>query len=183
MKERGFTLIEMVVVLLLFGIVFTGVLMLYDQHNKIYDFQQAYVKANGSARNVVEQLVNHGRQASEIIAARNMNGIDRVSDTSSIILQLPSVNPTGILIPGSSDYVVYYLEGTKLWQEIDASAGSLKQDGKKLLSESASSLSFTYDNADFEQVRSVNVDFRTQESFRRGVVAGQLSQVFYLRNR
>jgi prepilin-type N-terminal cleavage/methylation domain-containing protein len=181
-KEQGFTLVEMVVVLLLFSMVTGGIFVLYKQHNAIFEYEQAYVKAVGSTRNAMEAILLSGRSSYRVLSSASVSGTFRDSGDHEIVLQIPSVDGSNVLIPGSYDLAVYYLEGNKLWQEIEYAAGTGRPASKRLLSESVTDFNLDYDNADYAQVKKVTVEIKTAESYRKGSAIGNLKQQFYLRN-
>src|SRR5262245_41897361 len=71
-KESGFTLIEVLIVVLLTAIILIALLDLFDSNQKIYTAQQQVTSMNTSARTALERMVTSIRTA----GSNNLNAVN-----------------------------------------------------------------------------------------------------------
>jgi prepilin-type N-terminal cleavage/methylation domain-containing protein len=179
--SRGFSLIEIVIVVGLFAVLSLVLALLFLYFNTTYIFGTARVDTAGSARNVVtaaEELLLPARYA---LASRTFSGTPYTANSTTLILEIPSY-ASGTVIANTYDYAVIYKTGTSVYALIEVGAGSERQPGTKLLSNYVSTLTFTYDNVNFPQVTSVDVDVTTSTLAKGTTVTAQLREKVYLRN-
>lgn len=181
-SEEGFTIIEIVVVLFFIALIGTALFAVFTEHNKIYNFEQALIKATGSARTSLNEITEFGLQAHRVIQSQTVNSVAYTSGAQTLILQLPAIDSSGSIINGTYDYVVFNLSGSTLTEQIQAGSGSARATGAKQLSTSVTSLAFTYDNVDFTQVKNISVDLRTAETSRGETINQHLEQKIRIRN-
>lgn len=182
MRQRGFTLIEIVVVIGLISLVLGGVLALFISNNRIYNYQTALIKASGSARTAMNAFSQDALQGYRVLASYNINGTPYNSNSSTVIFQLPAYNSSGTVISNTYDYVAYSVTGTSLKRDLQAASGSVRITSTKILSSSVSSWAVTYDNAVFSSVKKVSVDLVTSESYKSQTVTQHLAGQYKLRN-
>lgn len=150
--------------------------------NSIYGYQQAFMAAAGSSGASMNALEAAVLPASQALSSHNFSGTSYSSATTTLVLELPSVDSLGNIIPGANDYVAFYASSTALYRLTQAYASSVRVSGLKKLSTTLSSLSFTYDNADFTKVTNVTADIQTQAQFKQQTVQSRLREQLYLRN-
>lgn len=160
-----------------------GMLSLFDWHNKVYYLEQAEVQATGSARTALSHMDKYIGQASTILASQDIGGTTYNSGATTVVLQIPAIDNNNDIIATTSDYVVYYVDGTQLFEVLQAGTNSIRKSATKQLSDSVNTLSFSYDNADYSQVRKVTVDLQTRAQARATQVNTHLTQTIFLRNR
>lgn len=174
-KQRGFTIIETIIVIAIFLIIIAGLLALYTNYNKVYNSQQATARVIGSSSITVAELQGDVRQASEIMTSYVFSGTTYTTDADTLVLKLPALlnSSSGL---GEYDYIVYYLNGTKLYRQVLASANSTRKSVTQQLSDTISSVAFTY------AIGSVGVDIQLQLTVGRSTVSHRIQQTLYLRN-
>ncbi len=180
--EAGFTLIETVVVVFLFSLILVALSGLLDRHNYLYNFEVSLTKATGSARQAIDQIDTYSLQAHRVLASQVISGTTYNSGATVLVLQLPAINSSGLIIANTWDYVVFYTNGTQLWQQIQAGSGSVRATGSKLLSSSLQSLAFTYNNNSFPSVKKISIDLQTREVYKTQNINFHLEQQVLLRN-
>jgi len=181
--KKGATLIEAVVLVAVSVIVLLALVNLYFIFNTIYGYQQAFIATAGSAGRAANALQTVVLQADAVLVSRSFSGTMHSSGTTTLVLSLPSVDEAGELVSGASDYIVFYASSTELYRLVEAHAQSSRISGLTRLSSTLSSLSFTYDSADFAAVTTVTADIETETLFRDELVESDVSEQWYLRNR
>jgi type II secretory pathway pseudopilin PulG len=181
-KQRGFTILEIVVVLGLIVVVMLGLFALFTNHYKIYNYENALIKASGSARSTMTDISVDALQAYRVLQNSTINGTAYVSGPTTLIFQVPAFTSSGTAIANTYDYVAYSLTGTTLKEDFQAGSGSSRKTHSRTLSTSVSALTFTYDNATWNSVKKVTVDLTTQEVYKGETITQHLNQQFRLRN-
>lgn len=181
-KQLGFTLVETVIVLGLLAIVMLGILFIFGGFNNVYNQQQAFINTSRSGSLAVNEVQNYVFQADLVVSSKIISGTTYTTNSTTLVLELPSINSTGDIITGKFDYVVFYLNGTSLYRLASPDAASSRTSGTRLLSNVVSSLSFTYDNSNLALATKIDMDLRTQAVGGGQTVTNRLRQQMYLRN-
>jgi prepilin-type N-terminal cleavage/methylation domain-containing protein len=182
MIKRGFTLIETVVVIAISVMALLALVNLFIVFNSIYGYQNAFIAAAGSAGGSMNSLEAYVSQAENVLASRTVSGTSYSSGTSTLVLEIPSIDSSGNALPSAKDYVVFHASGTVLYRIVAADNQSSRLSGQKQMSGTLSSLSLTYDDSDFTQVTNIVVDIRTQAVYKQQIVQSRLIEQLYLRN-
>lgn len=182
--QKGFTLMEVIIVTFLFGILLMGLMQVFDWHQKVFQLEQAEVRATGSVRSTLNDMSEYIAQGNRIVANRTINGQTYNSGSGALVLELPAVNSSGNIIGGTYDYVTYYLTGSELYQVIQPGNGSVRIGNTKQLSSVMESAVFTYNNPDPTLASIVNVDLQARAKSRGdSTVAIHITDTIFLRNR
>jgi len=180
--NRGFTLIEALIVIFISTLLLLGFLTLYDWHSKTYNFQQATVRVSESGRFAMQAMNTYISQSYRVLASMTINGAAYTSSSTTVVLQIPAIDSNNNVLAGKWDYAAFYGSGSKFFQDVQVDPSSVRLGEKKILSDSLASISFTYDNADFALAESVAVDLLTQVVVRDQTVSSHLTQNIYLKN-
>ena len=180
--QQGFTLVEAMVVVAVSVILIIALLNLYDGYNRVYNSQQNLIRVAGSAGAIINDLQIYVSQADQVLGSHTFSGTNYSSGTNTLVLEIPTVDSGGNILTGKFDYAAYYASGTKVYRLLQTDASSSRASILKQLSDSASSLSFAYDNGDFTQVQQVNVNVQTQIQVKQQAIVSHLTQSLYLRN-
>ncbi|GAC1413688.1 MAG: hypothetical protein NVSMB66_6100 [Candidatus Doudnabacteria bacterium] len=182
MKQKGFTLIEIIIVMALLITVIGGVLELFISHNKIFSYQNALIKASGSARTTMNEISQDALQSYRIVGSQTVNGTSYTSGASTVIFQIPSFNASGTVISNTYDYAVFSLNGNTLNEDFQAGTGSVRPTVTKTLSTSVTAFNISYDNASWPLVKKVTVGLTTSEVSRTETITQRLVEQYKLRN-
>jgi len=178
----GFTLIELMLVLFFTGILITVVFSLYDWHNKIYYYQQGLVQTSASSRTAVTTMQTYVAQANQVLASASVSGTTYTTSANTLVLQLPAIDSSNNIVSGKWDEAAFYPSGSNFYFRLEPDAASSRRQTYKLLSDSLSSISLTYDNATMSMVKEVTVNFKNQLQVKNQTVTSNLQQNMYLAN-
>ncbi len=181
-SQKGFTIIETVVVVAMLVLILVGMLALFTSHNKIYNYETALIKATGSARAAMNDISEDALQATRVVTSQTINSTAYTSGATTVIFQIPSFDSSGAPIANTYDYVAYALTGTTLVEDFQAGSGSIRVTHTKTLSTSVSALNITYDSATWASVKKVTVDLTTSEVYRGETITQHLVEQYKLRN-
>ena len=181
--ERGFTLIELILVIFVSSILLIGLLGLYSWHSRVYSYQQAVIGVTEQSRLGGNSLKTYASKAELVLASATVDGVDFVSTTTSVILLLPVTDSGGEVISGANDLALFYLSGKDFFFKLKPHASSSRLSLLKLLSDSVNTLTLGYDNADFNFVESINIDMEALKQSQDGtIVKSRLQENIKLRN-
>ncbi len=181
-NQEGFTLVEIVIVVALFAILIFAFLGLYDDHGKLFNFENGVIRTSGGNRQALNEMRTLVLQSKLVLASRTFSGTVYTSGPSTMILQIPSIDASNNVIAGTWDYAVFYASGTRLYRILEANASSVRKSNTKLLSDTLSAVTFTYNSTDFAEVNTVDVDLTSQLQVRNQSVSSHEQLKLYLRN-
>jgi prepilin-type N-terminal cleavage/methylation domain-containing protein len=178
----GFTLIETLVVTALMGLL---LVVLYDFFlitNTFFYTANGEVSAATNARMAVTEITTLTRTSSHALASRTFSGVSYTAGPTTLILELPAVGVSGAVIVGVYDYVVFYLTNGVLYEKVEANGSSSRLSRTRILADTVSALTFTYDNADYSLIKAVTVDLTTQAVVKGQTFSTHLREQVYRRN-
>ena len=181
-QEAGFTIIEVIITMAIFASIILALLFIFDNFYKTYSVQQSLISVSGSARNAMEEIQNYALPANQVMVSYTFSGTVYNSGANVLVLQIPSIDSTGATITGKYDYVVFYATGSKLHRLALSDASSARAGGLKLLSDTLSGITFSYDNGTLSQATRVTIDIQTRALARRQTQQIHLIEQVYLRN-
>ena len=161
MRNRAFTLVEVVITL---GIAVTMLIVLlqfFISTNKQFAFQKTFVEVAQGADDVALAVAELALPAGQVLASRTFGTTTYQSGAQTLVLEIPSIDSSGAVISGTYDYAVFYVAAGKLYRITAVGSGSARKPGTRLMSENVTALTFTYDNVTFANVTSVTVSVTT----------------------
>lgn len=181
-SARAFTLMEVIIVVGIFSIMFLALIKFFISYNTSYIFERAVVTTSSSADALMNEIEAAVLPANQVVASRTFGAVTYTSGASVLVLEVPSIDSSGVIISGTYDHIVFYTNGKYVYEIIDANAASSRKSRTRQLSDSLSALTFTYDNASFPSVKQVTADITTQAVFPTRTTQSHLRQQIYLRN-
>jgi hypothetical protein len=122
--------------------------------------------------------------ADSVVSSHTFSGTSVSTGANALVLELPTVNAAGAIVPNAHDYVGFYLTGTDLYRAIDANASSARVSGTKRIAPLVALMSLSYDTADATQATTVFATTTTElVTQRSGAVQTTLHGQSYLRNK
>jgi type II secretory pathway pseudopilin PulG len=180
--QKGFTIVETLIVLAIFIVMTVTLGYLYVGYNKSFVYVQATVDVAGSAGSVVSEVSDAVKQATRVVTSHTFSSTNRTTGANVLVVELPSIDSSGNILAGDFDYVAFYMTGVNVYMAIDADSSSSRTSVTKILSDTGQSLGFTYDNGDMSLVTMVNVNIQTSKVVLSQTVSSSLHQQVYLRN-
>ena len=181
-RHSAFTLIETVIVIALSLCVVTALSFLLYTFNKALSYGNISTQSYTSAGALLREIESLALSANAVLQTRSFSGTTYTSTTTSLVLELPSIDNSGNVIANARDYVVFYAAGANAYRLLEKNASSARVAGTKLLSSTLDTLAFSYDDTDFAQVRTVTVDIQTRAQVKEETVTSRLYQQIRLRN-
>lgn len=187
MREQGFTLIEIMVVVGLFALLMLFATGIFLSHNGLYFAQRAEINAVGSARHALDDMTDEIREAVAVAVSTDYQSVTYTTDADTLVLRLPATDASGVPLSGTYDYIVYYIDSgnPQYLRKIAApNAASFRRvEDKKLLTEYLNSLVFTYNDPTPANASRINVQLVTRDTARLATRAITLTEDVYLRNK
>jgi len=182
MRQSGFTLIETVIALGLFIVLLFAFLQIFEGTQQIFLTQQNVTDVAGSASLLMTDITAAAAQADQVLSSYTFSGTTYSTNAATLVLELPTVNSSGNIVSGAHDYIAFYSSAGNAYEIASADPSSARQSGTKKLSDALSSMAFTYDNATYSLVTSVDTDIVTQATADGLTPNAHLNQLTYLRN-
>jgi prepilin-type N-terminal cleavage/methylation domain-containing protein len=159
--SAGFSLIEVIVAMAIFLILSLALLSLYQAFGSLYGLGRAQFSAVGGVRVPLAEVVEYVSQAYRVVASQDFSGTLYTSNSSTLVVQIPAVDANDRVVANSWDYAVFYKNGARAYRQLQPAAESARSGGTRQLTDVATSLQFSYDNADFSLVKKVGVSLET----------------------
>jgi prepilin-type N-terminal cleavage/methylation domain-containing protein len=181
-SPRGFTLLEVAIVIGMFVVMMAVVIQFFITYSTSYLVDRATMSVASSAGSIVNEVTELGYSADQILNSHSFGGTTYTTDATTLVLELPAINASGVVISSVYDYVVFYRVGESVYRLLEAGTGSNRTPGTKLLSDSVTSFGFTYDHATPSQASTTVVSVTAQKVVHGAPVRSQLSNTVHLRN-
>jgi len=178
MSQRGFTLIETVIVIALVVIMSFVLTELYLGHNRIYQTQNAELNVNYSARMALDEIDEAVRQANVVEDAYG----GYTTGAQTMVLAVQAYNASEHLVPGVYDHIIFYVDGSRLIRQIVPDPASSRPAQTKQIAENLSGLVFSYDQPVLADTTAVRTDLTIQAQAGHEVRAITVSSQARLRN-
>jgi prepilin-type N-terminal cleavage/methylation domain-containing protein len=178
-KNKGFTLIEAVIVVALLGVMMVVITQFFLGSNELYNSQNAELDVNFASRNGLDDIDASVRQATQVMEFYDTHA----SGPTVLILEVPAINVSNQIIPAVFDYIVYFLDGNVLNKQIYVDpASSRRAEATRGVAHNITTLTFTYNDPNFVQVTEVETNMEINRQFARSSRTLNISSKSYLRN-
>lgn len=153
-SEKGFSIVELLVVLPIFGILAFFLAYIGIFHFQTYDSQTAELTITADARGALDDIDNYVRQANRVLTSY----LAYNTSPSVLVLQIPSLDSGGQTISATYDTVVFYVSGTDLYRQVFSNFLSSRPNITQKLASNVQSNTFYYDNVDYFLVKQVTTE-------------------------
>lgn len=181
--SRAFTLVETLIVVAFSVSVVVALVLLVYTFNKTAAYEQALAQSSGSASAVMREIESLTFPADAVLGTHTFSSATYTSTSTSLVLEIPSIDSSGNIIANTYDYAAFYLVGTtSAYRLLEANASSKRVTGTKQLSATIRALTFTYNNADFTKISTTTVDVQTQALVKQDILSNHRREQIRLRN-
>ena len=126
--SRGFTLLETMAVIFIFSAIMFAVNQLFISFYHSYHIQNALINNAYTAAAFLNETEELTLQANAIIASKILDGTNYTTSSSTLILELPSINSSGDVLTTTYDYAVITLSpSTTVSRILSANASSARE--------------------------------------------------------
>lgn len=178
----GFTLIETIIVVTLSSIMMLTLSLLIYTFNKTSTYHQTAAQSSDSASTILREAESLISPASAVLQSHPFASATYTSTPTSLVLEIPSIDSSGIVIAGVYDYAAFYVVETNAYRLLEANAASKRVSGTKQLSSTIQALTFTYSDADFTNVSTTTVDVQTRVYVQQDSASSRQREQIRLRN-
>lgn len=183
MRTRGSTLLEVSVSMSIAALVFLIVGGIFIAQGRYFAIEDAIAETQYNAFQVLDTVGLYATSARAVVSGRTINGTAYASGTSTVVLELPSIDAGGDVIASSYDYValgVYGADPTRFVVDIDAATGSDRVDATRLPAALVETVIFRYNAVSATSATAIDLYVRTEETVRNRVIRMPLGKSYYL---
>jgi hypothetical protein len=182
----GLSLMEAVAVLGVMMIILVMVSEIFSVNMNLITTQLRRTDTSTGAIQAIRQISEQARGASAVVASRVIDGTSYVTSDDTLVLQMPSIDGSGDIVPGQSDYVAFYHDpgdSSKIYAIVDPGTGSYRAQSNRLMSGYNSVMTFRYNSPTESDATRVSVYIENSRTYRdRDIVSTAWTSIF-LRNR
>lgn len=183
MKPRGITTLELAVSMAVGAMIFTILGSIFIAQGRYFAIEDAIAETQYNAFQAVDTVGLYALSASQVVGSRTINGTAYASGTSTLVLEIPTVDADGDVVPSTFDYVAFALypsDPTRLAVDIDAGTNSALTDATRLPAALVDKLIFRYNAVDPTAATTVEMYVRTRKDVRGQTVLMPLGKIYYL---
>ncbi len=181
-RRHGFTLIETLIVVTLGTSMLITLGVLIYTFNKTGTYQQALTQSSASASALMREIESLAFPADAVLQTHLFSNATYTSSSTSLVLEIPSIDNSGNVIANTYDYAAFYVIGTNAYRMLEANVVSERISGTKQLSTAVGALTFSFNSADFTLVSTITVDIQTQAHIRQDTIFDHQREQIRLRN-
>lgn len=180
--KRAFTLVETLIVIAISTTMLIALCVLIYIFNTTASYEQTSLRSSSSASTVIREIEVLTLPASEVLQTHTFSGTAYTSTSTSLVLEIPSIDNFGNAIANTYDYAAFYVTGTNAYRLLQTNASSARVSGTKKLSSYIQSLTFTYNSGDFTQISIVTADVQTRATVKQNIISDRQREQIRLRN-
>jgi hypothetical protein len=181
--RRAFTLIETEIVVALSASIMVALGLLIFNFNKILAYDNASAQSSGSATTVMREIVSFALPADAILQTHTFPSATYTSTSTSLVLEIPSIDSSGNVIANTYDYAAFYVVGTTTaYRLLQTNPLSARVSGTKQLSSTIRSLTFSFGTTTFANLSTTTVDIQTQAQVKQDILSDHRREQIRLRN-
>ncbi len=191
-SQKGYTLSE-VLISVTIGIILLGALLMIQLLGRnTFDLSMAFVDVNGKAKTAMDWMRKDIHWANQLVASKTIDAQEYTTGDDELIMEMPAINPSGDVLDGVSDYIVYYLDSTDpkiLKRSLDAAPLSSRSNETRIIANNVGALNFSSSGvglssvADVTAVTKVEIFLSTQGSSGLQTLTEQFNTDVELRNK
>ncbi|MGH7175084.1 MAG: PulJ/GspJ family protein [Minisyncoccia bacterium] len=178
---KGFTLLETVLAIALMVLMLAAIARFFVSFNTLYFYEGAARGAQTAAAATVGAVENVLFPADRILSSHTFSAGSYSSNATTLVVEIPSVDSSGNILPSDYDYAAIYLAGGTAYELVEKNAASARRAGTTALGPVAS-LSFSYDASDVTQAHQATVTVVSHATGGHATVSATLVETVRGRN-
>ncbi|WKZ29561.1 MAG: type II secretion system protein [Patescibacteria group bacterium] len=183
MRRPGFTLLELIVTMSIAGLMFMIVGGIFLAQGRYLAIEDAINETQYHAFQALDAAGLYTSSAKRVVSSMTINGQPYTTSTSTVILELPSIDSNGTVLGNTFDYVAIGkdpTDPTKFIYDIDAAVGSVRLNGKFSKASLIDKVIFRYNTVDPASATAIELYVRTAETIRGRTITTPLGKIYYL---
>lgn len=143
----GFSLIELLIVIGITALLAMLLLGILIANNRFYANQSGEISAVINTRIISDRIAEYTRGAVAVLASYTYNSINYVSDTDTLVLEIPAIDASANIIASAYDRVIITADpgnSARLLLYLDPDASSARLPRNAELTNSLGIVAFTY---------------------------------------
>lgn len=183
MRTRGVTTIELAVSMAVAAMIFTILGAIFIAQGRYFAIEDAIAETQYNAFQILDTTGLYALSASGVIGGRTINGTAYTTSTSTLVLELPSINSTDDILVNTYDYValgVSSSDPTRFVVDIEAATNSARIDATRYPGSLVDKLIFRYNAVDPTAATAIELYVRTRKDARGQVITTPLGKIYYL---
>ncbi len=184
--SRGFTLIELLIFITVGVLIFLVIGQIFIVQIRQGDRAAAIADISRSANTGIERVREYAQSANTIVASKNISGTIYNSDDNTLILELPSIDGSGNLLPSAVDTVLFIrnaLSPALLEMTIVPGTGSARPAGTRIIANFVDSLEFRYNKEAVADASAIDILLITSKLFREETLTAETGARVDIRNK
>lgn len=165
MARRGFTMLEIIIVLSIALICFLIILGMYISQSRLYA-SESNISELQTINSIIQETVSRNiEQGIEIIESKIINGTIYISDSNTMIVKLPAIDASKQIIAGVYDYVAFDFDSanSKITSNTETGSGSARPTGEKTVANFVGTLNFRYNNNVWANINTIEMTIATKK--------------------
>lgn len=167
-SNAGFITFEVLIVVGLMAVISIVLIEIFILHGRVFNITSSQTELQLETVFLGSEIGEQVRDASSILSSQTINSVPYTTDEDTLVLQIPSINSQGEVIPTVFDHTVIYLNGTnpnELHISTEANVASSRADTERVLSDLVNELDFRYNNTDLGLADYVTVEITLSQTF------------------
>lgn len=149
---KGLTLIELLIVVAISAVILIALLSLYMTGQKYFFNQNMRADTIEDSRMPMAWISRDAREANQVLDGpiTAYNGSPYSTGETTLVLEVPSLDGTGAIIPGTTDYIIYTFSpnGRRLQRIVDGDAASSRDDRTRVMADNVNAFTLHYYQSD-----------------------------------
>jgi len=163
--NRGLTLIELIIYIAISTLVLTILFELFIQQTRLGNRRASQTDIERSAVTGIEIVKSAIQSANTVVSSHSFDGVAFSSSSSTLILELPSVDSSGDIVSGSSDFMVFFQDQNNqslLKMTTVAGVGSARPSHTRVIANFVDTVQFSYNKGNIVLADTINVSLNTK---------------------
>ncbi len=183
MRTRGTTILELAVSIAIAAMMFLIVGGIFIAQGRYLGIEDAISQTEYQAFQALDTAGLFLGSADRIVSSRAINGTTYTTGTSTVVVEIPSVDASGTIIGSTFDYVAIGQDPSNAAQfmyAIDSATGTHRLDGKFVKALLVDKVIFRYNAVDPTAATAVDLYVRTAKTARGRVIRMPIGKIYYL---